>query len=211
MRVFFSEEARARQRESRRRNDELRRQRRIEAGELVSNEPYRERLQWLLEFDLPPGMVTVCERLATQGFTEFGRDTSYLQRRLGMRRHVSGHHGPNGKTYDMTTEWISRELGQALYVALEMDPLWDAGERAPIGERRFRRSELCGAHKCPNPPGHGTFGRMCEEHAQFFADLREREFSKRGWQNRKGRKREKAVTRHGDELQALLEEENAAA
>src|SRR3954447_22863462 len=111
-------------RATRRKNDEERRQQRLAAGEIVPNAVYRERVLWLLEYDLQPDMVTICERLVTAGFPMFGTDkrrgrvdTSVLWRTLGMRRCAPTVKA--GKRYPgRMIEFVPRELGDALYAAL---------------------------------------------------------------------------------------------
>ena len=112
-------------------------QRRIEAGELVSNAPFRERIEFLQAHDPEFSQSHLCLKLADNGYPKFAKpqrptsrhrkgritgDTSHLQRLLGMRDQSSCL--KNGKRYQppKRTEWIEYDMAVALCRALEMWP-----------------------------------------------------------------------------------------
>jgi hypothetical protein len=106
----------------------------IEAGELVSNAPLRERCEWLVEHDPSFSFAIVCARMEDHGFPQFARstksraagDTTYLLRVLGMRDRAASN--KNGRRYESPnrTAWIPYDLAVALARSLGMDPV-DAG------------------------------------------------------------------------------------
>jgi hypothetical protein len=112
--------------------------RRIEAGELVPNAPFRERIEFLEAHDPEFTLAGVCFRLADNGYPRFLKeqrvtrrhktsrvtgDTSHLQRLLGMRDQSSC--TKNGKHYDppRRTTHIERDMAVALCWALDMYPV----------------------------------------------------------------------------------------
>jgi hypothetical protein len=108
------------------------RRRLIESGDLVPNQPLRERLQWLLAHDPDITLSTICYALETRGHPGFvrrkgrwpGADSSRLMRVLGMRPRPASGGRPNEKPYFSTH--VPYDLAVALAEALDLDPV-DAG------------------------------------------------------------------------------------
>jgi hypothetical protein len=116
--------------------------RRIEAGELVPNAPFRERIEFLLAHDPEFTLNIVCQRLVDHGYPRFVKpqrptkrhktlrmtgDTSHLQRLLGMRDQASCTKvTKTGETrrYNAPTRTthIEYEVAVALCRALDMYP-----------------------------------------------------------------------------------------
>jgi len=113
------------------------RQRLIDAGELVSNAPFRERVEFLMAHDPEFSLNMVCERLCDQGLqfeqrragrtrNKFQGDTTHLLRLLGMRDQTTStkktKKGPRRYTPPARTQFIAYDVAVALCRALEMWP-----------------------------------------------------------------------------------------
>jgi len=108
------------------------RQRLIETGELVSNAPFRERVEFLMAHDPQFSLNAVCERLCDQGLkfqqyrssarNRFCGDTTHLLRLLGMRDQTTS--VKKGQRYVMTnrTTHVPYDTAVALCRALDMYP-----------------------------------------------------------------------------------------
>jgi hypothetical protein len=171
----------------------------------VSNTPYRRRLEWLLQnTDIEVSLV--CRRLGELGMEGFVRpngrpETSWLLRSLGMKRHAGSN--KNGVRYQAVnfTEHITVDLANALYTALEMDPLIEEGQD-PL-PRRERLARTCRwGEGCDEPSGHGQFGRFCATHAEELAKLRMKPVSYK----RKGKKLRAMAVKGRDGQRSWAEE-----
>jgi len=118
-------------------------QRRIDAGELVPNLPFRERIEFLEAHDPGFTLNQVCFKLADHGYPRFLKDqrptlrhktprkvgdTSHLQRLLGMRDQSSCTKvtkAGEARHYDKPTrtKYIERDMAEALCWALDMYPV----------------------------------------------------------------------------------------
>jgi hypothetical protein len=118
-----------------------------------------------------------------------------------MKRHAGSN--KNGVRYQAVnfTEHITVDLANALYTALEMDPLIEEGQD-PL-PRRERLARTCRwGEGCAELSGHGQFGRFCATHAEELAKLK----VKPATINRKGKKL-RAMTKRGREVQRSWAEE----
>lgn len=112
------------------------RARQIACGDLVSNAPFRERVEFLMAHDPDFSLMIVCERMANLGFPSFTKrypsrtgkrqykhDTTHLLRLLGMRdqttKTVKGRRYPTPPR----TSYVAYDLAVALCRALELDPV----------------------------------------------------------------------------------------
>jgi hypothetical protein len=109
----------------------------IEAGELIPNAAFRDRVLFLQAHDPEFSLTLVCLRLADHGYPNFLKaptgtkrfsrrgmgDTSHLERLLGMRDPAPSRH--NGRRYEngRRTEYLSYDFAVALCRALDMDPV----------------------------------------------------------------------------------------
>jgi hypothetical protein len=113
------------------------RKRLVEAGDLVSNRPLRERCEWLMANSDSFSLSAVCFRIEELGIPGYVKDasrwsgarrtgdTTRLQRALGMKPHPAGK--KSGREYEPTVrEFVPYELAVALADALGLDPV-DAG------------------------------------------------------------------------------------
>jgi hypothetical protein len=171
----------------------------------VSNAPYRRRLEWLVENENIE-ISLVCVRLSELGMAGFVRpngrpETSWLLRSLGIKAHSGSK--INGVRYQAQsmTEHITVDLANALYTALDMDPLIEEGQDPLPRRERFARTCRWG-EGCAEPSGHGQFGRFCATHAQELAKLKVKPAS----YNRKGKKL-RAMTKKGRGVQRSWAEE----
>jgi len=108
----------------------------VAAGELVSNQPFRERVEFLQAHDPDFALNTLCARLADDGFPSFmkrtpGRspgsvrwcgDTSHLSRLLGMRDQAASSHAGKRYVTPNRTRFLEYELACAICRALDMWP-----------------------------------------------------------------------------------------
>lgn len=107
----------------------------VEAGDLVPNKVFRERVEFLQAHDPHFALTTVCLRLADLGYPKFlkrpsgtskGRswmgDTSHLERLLGMRDPAPTFRNGRRYTAPHRTEFIRYEFAAALCRALDMWP-----------------------------------------------------------------------------------------
>jgi hypothetical protein len=192
-------------------------QKMIDRGELVPNDPYKERMLWLLEHQEDFDVSTVCYRLHDKGLNKYVRsngsnrvhaDTSFLERQLGLRRRqATRKKNKQGQVvfYEGTfTTHIQKDIADALYEALEMDPLVEQGLMPELFPRRERRlSSTCrwGAG-CDQDNGHGQFGRFCATHAK---ELQKLALSTNGFK-RRGKKLRSFTKRGGELKQGWAEE-----
>lgn len=193
------------------------RERRIAAGELVSNKMYRDRVLWLVENDPTFNLSAVCGRLSGLGLGEFvskhpgkgmAAQTSRLQRLLGIRRQTNSNHASHHSIYrGKKSEWITREMAIALYEALDMDPLIEAGLVDEV-RHRDRISPRCAwGEGCEELRGHGMFERFCEEHAKRLGEMRATFVTPRfGRRGNRGR----PVTQRGRDLETAWEDQMLA-
>jgi hypothetical protein len=180
----------------------------VATGEFVPNQPYRDRLRWLTENNPDYSVSQVCLELHSRGFPAFAKkkvpkkggrvprwqgETSYLARTLGCIEWTGKRVKP-AKTSRRPTglkpgdrykgnikEFIPRELANALYEVLEMDPLIEQGITPERGTHVRRHSRLCRwGGGCHEPSGHGQFGRFCEEHAGVLAEMQHEFFTDSG-------------------------------